>query len=91
MTPAEKLSRACPRQRAPRNTVPTRRKVWKCLIREMREAHHLSLRTTAEAVHLALSALHAIENGGDPQLTSARRIAVFFGCSTDDLWPGKAK
>lgn len=46
----------------------------------------LSMRDVAEAVGLSISSYFQIEHGGDPMLTTATRIAVFFGKSVDDLW-----
>jgi DNA-binding XRE family transcriptional regulator len=88
MTPAEKLSAAKPWRRAPRNTTQSPRKAsWACEVRARREALRLSLRDVAAAVKLSVTALHQIEHGTDPMLTTARRIAVFFGATTDELWP----
>lgn len=86
-TPAEYLSSKKPWRRAPRNVVQVRHRVWKCLIREKREALRLSLRDVAAAIHLSVTALWQIEMGTDPQLTTARKLAAFFGCLTDELWP----
>ena len=91
MTPAEKLASKKPRQRAPRNHVPTRRVVWSCQIRELREALRMSIRDTAQAVGMSVSALWQIEMGGDLVLTTARKLAEFFGRTTDELWPAKRK
>jgi DNA-binding XRE family transcriptional regulator len=44
------------------------------------------MRDVATAVGLSISALFFLEHGTDPQLTTARRLAEFFGTTTDDLW-----
>jgi DNA-binding XRE family transcriptional regulator len=85
-TPAEKLSKVRPWRRAPRNKA-RRYGRWDCRIRQTREPLRLSLRTVAEAVGLSVTALHQIEHGGDPQLTTARKLAAFFGKSVEELWP----
>jgi DNA-binding XRE family transcriptional regulator len=87
MTPAEKLSAKKPWRREPRNKVQDRKVTWVCRVREVRESLRLSLEDVALAVKLSKTAYWQIEHGGDPQLTSARRIADFFGKSEKDLWP----
>lgn len=93
MTPAEKLSKAKPWRRDPRNkgSGAPRKVFWVCRIRDRREALRLSLRDVAGAVRLSVTALHQIEHGTDPQLTTARRLAEFFGCGVEELWPKRAK
>lgn len=87
MTPAEKLAARKPRRRAPRNVKVVRKKVWACRARVYRERLNLSLRDVAKAVGVSVTAPHQIENGTDPQLTTARKLAVFFGATERDLWP----
>jgi DNA-binding XRE family transcriptional regulator len=87
VTPAEQLAAAKPRKRQPRNVVAVRKRVWGCRVRGYRERLNLSLRDVARAVGLSVTALHQIEHGTDPQLTTARRLAVFFGCTEQELWP----
>jgi DNA-binding XRE family transcriptional regulator len=90
MTPAEKLSKTVPWRRGPRNSVPLKKAAWVCLARKARESLRLSLEVTAKAVGLSKVGLWQIEHGGDPQLTSARRIATFFGKTVEELWPERA-
>lgn len=91
MTPAEKLSAAKPWRREPRNTTaPARKAVWpKCRCRAKREALRLSLRDVATAIGLSVTALHQIEHGTDPMLTTATKLARFFGSAVEELWPSK--
>lgn len=92
MTPAEKLAARKPwRRRCPRNGTPLRKVVWTCRIREFREALRISMRDVAAAVGRSLAGLHVIEMGSDPMLTTARRLAEFFGKSIEELWPKLAK
>ena len=90
MTPAERLAKSKPWRRPPRNKAEPRTPAWVCRVRERREALRLSLRDVAGAVRLSVTALHQIEHGGDPQLTTARRLADFFGATVEDLWPRRS-
>ena len=60
-------------------------------MRERREALRLSLHVVAKALGMSVSGLHAIDTGSDPQLTTARRIAAFFGTTIEELWPETVK
>lgn len=86
-SPAETLAQTKQRQRPPRNHAPYRRKkVWICGVRAEREKLRLAMRDVAIAVNLSLSSLHAIETGGDLCLTTATRLAEFFGLGLEELW-----
>lgn len=88
MTPAEKLSRKKPWRRAPRNRVDINGYDFKdCSLRAIREGLRLSMKDVAAAVCLSPSSYWHIEHGRDLCLTTARRIAVFFGKSVDEIWP----
>jgi DNA-binding XRE family transcriptional regulator len=86
MSPAEELSKVIQTQRPNRNTKPLRKKVWDCYVRVKRERLYLTLSDVAEAVGITKSALSVIERGSDPLLTTAYALAVFFGCSVNELW-----
>lgn len=90
MTPAERLAAKKPRHRAPRNKV-VRRLTWVCELRAKREELRLTLRDVADALKMSPACLHQIEHGGDPMLTTARKLAAFFGTTTDELWPKARK
>jgi DNA-binding XRE family transcriptional regulator len=93
-TPAQALAAKKTWHRPARNKTDkarTRPAPWVCLLREVREGLRLSLRDVAEAVKLSVTALHQIEHGTDPQLTTARRLATFFGKSVERLWPKLTK
>ena len=86
MTPAEKLSKA-KRRCKPRASNPQPKKVvLRCRLRESREALRLSIADVAKACGMSVSGLWQIEMGGDPQMTTARKLAKFFGKTTDELW-----
>ena len=89
MTPAEKLAARKPWRRQPRNGVAVRRTVWRCRLREVRESLRISLRDVAKECGFSVSALWQVEMGGDPMLTTARKLAAFFGKSVEELWPKK--
>jgi DNA-binding XRE family transcriptional regulator len=88
-TPAEELAARKPRKHAPRGVAAARKRIrtWRCTLRDRRESLNLSMRDVANAVGLSVTALHQIEHGTDPQLTTARKLASFFGTSERDLWP----
>jgi len=86
MTPAERVAKAKMNHREPSNAKSVRNVVWVCRLREKRRALRLSLDDVAEAVGVSKTALHQIEHGTDPMLTTARRLAGFFGCAVEDLW-----
>ncbi len=94
VSPAEKLAHRKPWRRSPRNRSKPRKAVWECRIRAEREPLRLSLRDVARACKLSVTALHQIEHGSDPMLTTATRLAEFFGLAVGELWPrlaGKKK
>ncbi len=91
MTPAEKLAAKKPWRRPPRNKVAYRRIVWRSTVRETREALRISLRDVARACKMSVTALWQIEQGGDPMLSTAMKLAVFFGKTVEELWPRKRK
>lgn len=87
MTPAEKLAASKP----PRRTKPAKPRYgraypWDCRCRQARQSHRLSLRDVATAVKLSIAGLCEIERGSDPQLTTARRLAAFYGRTVEELW-----
>lgn len=81
MTPAEKMAAS------KKHSLPREARVV-CHLRAHRQAHGLSIRDVADAIGMSLSSFHALENGyHEPMLTNARKLAAFFGCTIDDLWP----
>lgn len=87
MTPAERWATTKRLRRRPRNLAVLRNTVWWCRLREYREAAGVSLHDTAAALGMSVAGIHQIEHGSDPMLTTARRLAQFFGCAEGDLWP----
>lgn len=64
-----------------------RKVTWNCKLGEKRFALNLTLRDIEAGADVSSAVLCAIEHGTDPQLTTARRIAKFFGCSVEEMWP----
>ena len=89
MTPAEQLAASKPRQRPKRNgpATPSRKAVWAATLRARRESLDLSMRDVAQAVGLSVACYFAVEHGTDPMLTTARRVADFYGATVEELWP----
>jgi DNA-binding XRE family transcriptional regulator len=83
LSPAERLAAKRPRRRAPRNGKTVRKLVWLCNLRDRRERLRLTLDAVAEAVKLSKTALWHLEQGTDPLLTTARKLAAFYGTTTD--------
>jgi DNA-binding XRE family transcriptional regulator len=46
----------------------------------------LSLKAVGEEIGMTQAGLWNIEHGTDPMLTSARKIAKFFGKTVDEIW-----
>lgn len=86
-SPAEKLA-ARTGCKPPSSNRPA---VWNCLLREKRRRLGLRLVQVAEACGVSVPALSQIERGSDPLLTSARRIASFFGVPVEELWPAEKR
>jgi len=86
MTPAEKLAQTRPRKR-PRRNASARVPVLVCKVRDVRESLNLSLNETAKAIGMSVSGLHVIEHGADTQMTTAKKIAKFYGKTISELWP----
>jgi DNA-binding XRE family transcriptional regulator len=86
MTPAEKLAKKHKRQRAPRNRSTVRNTPWKCCCRELRDSLGLTLDHAAVGCGLSKTAYWQIEQGTDPMLTTAIRIAKFYGREIGELW-----
>ncbi len=58
-----------------------------CQISNLRSNLGLTLRDIEEKTGVSSAVLSTIEHGTDPQLTTARTIARFFGKTVEDIWP----
>ena len=84
--PAQAMADESPRKRERRNGVE-HAKVWVCNLRFLRDKHNLTMDQVALGVSLSKTAYWQIEHGSDPMLTSAKRIAEFFGQRVETIWP----
>lgn len=58
-----------------------------CNVRPIRKSLGLSMEDVAIAIETSVSVIHAIEHGSDLRMTTAKKIAVYFGRSMSELWP----
>lgn len=87
MTPAEQLAVTKPRNIKKSNC--TRKLPWAPRLKQLRERLRLSLDEVAEAAQLSKTGLWELEQGGDPMLSTAARLAEFFGKSIEEIWVSK--
>lgn len=59
---------------------------WNCSLRRLRDELGLSLDDVANAVGMSKAGYWEIEKGGDPMLSTAHKLAKFFGKATCDIW-----
>lgn len=90
MTPAEKLASRRPARKRGQRARPRNRTWPGCRLRELRESLGLSYREVSGAVGLSIAGLYEVEMGADTLLSTARRLAAFYGESVEELW-GEAK
>lgn len=86
MTPAEQVA-SKKRRRLPRRRTQSVNRVLVCRIPEERTKLGLSLLDIKNATKLCVANLWRVEQGGDVQLTTARKLCRFFGMTIDQLWP----
>lgn len=88
MTPAEQLAAAktATKPDAIKKANCTRKLPWQPRLKELRETLKLSLDEVAEAAQLSKSGLWELEQGGDPLLSTAARLAEFFGKPIEEIW-----
>lgn len=84
-SPAELLAERKPRRKL-RAKPYARKSPWDCRITAMRHELRISLDDVAKAVKISKTALWQIEHGTDPMLTTATKLATFFGRSIHELW-----
>lgn len=87
LTPAEKTAKSLHKKK--KLTLSGRKVVWACSILAKRRGLSLTLRDIERHTGVSSAVLSTIEHGTDPQLTTARRIAEFFGCAVEELWPNR--
>lgn len=85
MTPAEKLAKRKQRSRPPRNSTKDDGPLV-CKCRELRESLGLTLADVAAFVGISTAGLHAVEHGNDCQMSTAIKLATFYGRPVGELW-----
>ena len=88
MSPAAILATKRPRKRLPRNLKPyVRKTTWECKLRDVRDSFGLSIDEVVENINVSKTAYWQIEKGGDPMLSTAVKIAKFYGRDIGEIWP----
>jgi DNA-binding XRE family transcriptional regulator len=87
-SPAEQLART--KVRRVRKVQPKRDAVWVCALSDYRQRLGLTIADVATAVGMSDSGYWLIERGGDTALTTAWRLAEFFGTPIEALWHRRA-
>lgn len=86
MTPAEKLA-ADKKVRKSRKLKSARDAQVECLMWEKRTSLGLNQSDVANATGFSRQAVVLWEQGHPVTLLNARKIAAFFGCTVDEIWP----
>lgn len=86
-SPALVLSQA--KRRIPRCPKPSVG-VLVCRLRQMREQFGLTLDDVASAVGMSKTGYWEAESGRDVRLTTAFKLATFYGVTVHDLWQEKS-
>jgi hypothetical protein len=88
MSPAEKLSAQIAKKR-PKHRSRSYEAGLRCLIHDKRLALRLTLGDIEKATGIKICTVNRAELGSDLLLSNAKALAVFFGCSIEELWPTK--
>ena len=83
MTPALKMAN----EKALKPHKGKREAVWYCGLNEMRNKLRLTLRDVEKGTGVSNATICHMEQGADPTLSNARKVADFFGVKIDDIWP----
>lgn len=86
MTPAEKLAKS-----KPKKFVKLRKTVHDCILYELRRELNLTIRDVSKATGLTAAGIHAIEHGSDPMLSTAFKLANFYGRKIEEIWEPRAE
>lgn len=84
-SPAELLAAKKKKPRI-RRAKPASRAVWDTCLREHRTRLGLTIEDVAEAVGLSKTGLWQVEHGSDPMLTTAAKLATFYGVAIEVIW-----
>lgn len=83
MTPAERLAKR--RKKTPHRAGVVKA-VLKCRLRECREPLGLTLRDVADETGASMANLSRLERGGQVELSTAFKLAAFFGKTVQEIW-----
>lgn len=87
MTPAEKIAEKKTAKRRPETNA--RRKLWKCRLRAVRNKLGLSIRDVEQGCGVSNVTVSQAEQGYDIRLSTATKLAAFFGMRIDELWSSR--
>lgn len=63
----------------------------RCNLKHLRKAAALSLDALADAADVSKGNLHSIENGQEPRMGTAHKIAAVLDCNVEDIWPNEVQ
>lgn len=84
MSPAEKLAKKI---KSKRRQIRARIGIIDCKVRDLRHSLGLSTQAAAQGCGMSIANFNRVERGGDVQMTSAKKLAAFFGKPIEELWP----
>ncbi len=84
MTPAQRLA-----AKKPKRPPNARHGKLCCRLRELRTALGLTQQEVAEAVGISQGGLSFLENNGEPALTTAINLSIFYQAAITDIWKAK--
>jgi DNA-binding XRE family transcriptional regulator len=82
VTPAQRLAK----NKKPRRTYNSRHGKFDCRIADLRRKLRLTLHDVAGAIGVSDATVYGVENGSDPQLSTAFALSNFFGKTIEELW-----
>lgn len=88
LTPAEKLAKEKKKRPQPKRAerqIPP----FNCILKQLRTSVGLSLRDVEKATGVNNVTLWKLEYGYDACLTTAMKLAAFYGMRVDDIWSPK--
>lgn len=70
---------------------PPRPIAWECNLKAIREKRGLTAKALAKLAYVSYAGIRQLEDGGDPRLTTAHRIASVLGLKISQIWTYRAK
>lgn len=90
MTPAEELSKKKPVSKTAIRNKSSRLCPFNCRLRDVRKNLRLTIEDVSEAVGMSKAGYWELEHGGDPMLTTAIKLATFYGKAIEEIWTLKS-